>query len=237
MIRIAVVEDSKNDQELFRSYIEQFEKENETTFDVTFFSDGQEFLDRYRAEYNIVFMDINLPSMNGIDVSEKLRERDHQVVLIFLTNLAKYAIKGYSVNAFDFVAKPITYYSFSTMLKRAINKANYDKGNDITINNGGKILKLSIDEIHFVEVYNHQLIFHTDQGDYPQWGSLSSLEDEYLERGFAKGSSSQLINLRRVKVIAGSQVTLDTGKSLFLSRSQKKDFALKFTEFIAGDGR
>ena len=108
MIRIAVVEDSKNDQELFRSYIEQFEKENETTFDVTFFSDGQEFLDRYRAEYNIVFMDIDLPSMNGIDVSEKLRERDHQVVLIFLTNLAKYAIKGYSVNAFDFVAKPIT---------------------------------------------------------------------------------------------------------------------------------
>lgn len=237
MIRIAVVEDSKNDQELFRSYIEQFEKENETTFDVTFFSDGQEFLDRYRAEYNIVFMDIDLPSMNGIDVSEKLRERDHQVVLIFLTNLAKYAIKGYSVNAFDFVAKPITYYSFSTMLKRAINKANYDKGNDITINNGGKILKLSIDEIHFVEVYNPQLIFHTDQGDYPQWGSLSSLEDEYLKRGFAKGSSSQLINLRRVKVIAGSQVTLDTGKSLFLSRSQKKDFALKFTEFIAGDGR
>lgn len=237
MIRIAVVEDSKDDTLNFRHFIEKYEEENKCTFDVRYFSSGVVFLEEYHAEFDIIFMDIDLPEMNGIDVSKKLRERDSEVVLIFLTNLAKYAIKGYSVNAFDFVAKPITYYSFSTMLARAVKKCSYGKGVDVTINNAGSIVKVSIDQVAYIEVYNHQLVFHTDKGDYPQWGSLSSIEEEYIGYGFAKGNSSQLINLRRVSAISGSQVNLDNGKVIYLSRSQKKDFALRFTEFIAGDGK
>ncbi|MFA6624342.1 MAG: LytTR family DNA-binding domain-containing protein [Bacilli bacterium] len=237
MIRIAVVEDSKSDTSLFKEYVSKYQTENNSVFDVHYFNSGVSFLEEYKAEFDIIFMDIDLPEMNGLDVSAKLRERDSEVVLIFLTNLAKYAIKGYSVNAFDFVAKPITYYSFSTMLKRAINKCGYKIRNDITINNSGSIVKINVDEIAYIEVYNHQLVYHTDKGDYPQWGSLSSIEEEYIGYGFSKGNSSQLINLRRVSSISGSQVTLDNNKVIYLSRSQKKDFALRFTEFIAGDGK
>jgi DNA-binding LytR/AlgR family response regulator len=237
MIHIAVVEDSKDDSNLFKQYLTQYQKENNCSFDVKFFSSGVAFLDEFRADYDIIFMDIDLPEMNGIDVSAKIRERDSEVVLIFLTNLAKYAIKGYSVNAFDFVAKPITYYSFSTMLKRAVNKCSYGKGEEVTINNSGSIIKVAVDQISYIEVYNHQLMFHTDKGDFSQWGSLSAIEKEFVDKGFAKSSSSQLVNLRRISVISGSQVTLDTKAVIYLSRSQKKDFALTFTEFIAGDGK
>jgi two-component system response regulator LytT len=237
MTHIAVVEDSKSDASLFKEYIAKYQDGNKISLDVKFFTNGITFLDEYHGEFDIVFMDIDLPEMNGLDVSKKLRERDTQVVLIFLTNLAKYAIKGYSVNAFDFVAKPITYYSFSTMLARAIKKCSFGKEKEVTINNEGKIVKIPLKDISFIEVYNHQLVYHTDKADYYQWGSLSSIEEGFLKLGFAKGSASQLINLRRTSAIYGSQVTLDTGKVIYLSRSQKKDFAQSFMEFTSGDGQ
>jgi DNA-binding LytR/AlgR family response regulator len=123
------------------------------------------------------------------------------------------------------------------MLKRAVNKCSYGKGEEVTINNSGSIIKVAVDQISYIEVYNHQLMFHTDKGDFSQWGSLSAIEKEFVDKGFAKSSSSQLVNLRRISVISGSQVTLDTKAVIYLSRSQKKDFALTFTEFIAGDGK
>ncbi len=235
MIRIAVVEDTKEDALILNGYIKRFQTENDELFEVKYFKSGLTFLHDYHADFDIVFMDIDLPGKNGLDISKELRERDSKVVLIFLTNLAKYAIKGYSVNAFDFVAKPITYYSFSTMLSRAITKCSYEKANEVTINNAGVLVKIDINSISFIEVDNHQLIYHTDNGDYQEWRSLSSIAEEFEKFGFAKGSSSYLINLRRVSVISGTQVVLNNKQVIYLSRGQKKEFAKKFTEFITGD--
>ncbi|MEG2640553.1 MAG: LytTR family DNA-binding domain-containing protein [Bacilli bacterium] len=236
MIKIAIVEDNKEDAKQFKEYIKQYQEEQKVIFDIKIFSSGIIFLEEYQGNFDIIFMDIDLPGQNGLETSKILRERDAKVVLIFLTNLAKYAIKGYSVNAFDFIAKPITYFSFSTMLKRALTKCSFEKGTDVTINNQGVIVKVDVDSILYIEVYNHRLIFHTDSGDFSEWKSLSSIENEYVSYGFAKGSASFLINLRRVKCIFGNQVSLDNGTPVYLSRSQKKLFAQKFSEFISGDG-
>jgi DNA-binding LytR/AlgR family response regulator len=236
MIRIAIVEDTKEDASRFKEYLDQYQVESKEVFELKFFKSAIAFLDEYKCDFNIVFMDIDLPGMTGIDASKKLREKDPNVVLVFLTYLGKYAIKGYSVNAFDFLVKPITYYSFSTMLARAITKCNYEKGNEVTIATEGTIIKLDIFSILYVEVYSHQLTYHTDKGDFSKWGTLSSVEEELTKFGFAKGSPSYLINLRRISVINGNEVILDNGKNLFLSRGQKKDFAEKFTAFISGDG-
>lgn len=235
MIKIAIVEDTKDDAKQFKEYIKQYQTENSVFFEIKTFSSGIAFLEEYHSEYDIVFMDIDLPGLDGLEVSHKLRERDNKVVLIFLTNLAKYAIKGYSVNAFDFICKPITYFSFSTMLNRALTKCSFEKGTEIILNDKGVVNRVDVDSILDIEVYNHRLIFHTDSGDFTEWKTLSSIEQEFLSYGFAKGSASQLINLRRVKKLFGSEVDLDNGTVVYLSRSQKKIFAQCFTDFISGD--
>lgn len=93
MIKIAIVEDTKDDAKQFKEYIKQYQTENSVFFEIKTFSSGIAFLEEYHSEYDIVFMDIDLPGLDGLEVSHKLRERDNKVVLIFLTNLAKYAIK------------------------------------------------------------------------------------------------------------------------------------------------
>jgi len=215
--------------------LEKYSQEYGVKFECSSFVNGIIFLKDYKPEYDIVFMDIDMPHMDGLEAASKLREIDEKVVLIFITNLAQYAIKGYSVNAFDFVAKPVSYYHFSTMLKRAIIKCNYEKKTEITINTPRKIVKIDLLGIIYIEVSNHRLSYFTDSGEYECWGSLKNVENDFLSNGFGRANSSCLVNLRRVQELHGGEVKLDNGKTIYLSRGQKKDFCQQFAQFTFGE--
>ena len=113
MFKVAIVEDSIKDFTLLKSYLEQYEKENNIEFNIQCFENGIRFLDKFSANYDIIFMDIDMPYMNGLEVSKKIREIDKTVVLIFVTNLSQYAVNGYEVEALDYIVKPISYFNFS----------------------------------------------------------------------------------------------------------------------------
>lgn len=235
MVNIAIVENSEKDFLELKKNLEKYSRNSDVKFEFSHFSNGLIFLKNYNVEYDIVFMDIDMPHMDGLEVAKKLREIDKKVVLIFITNLAQYAIKGYSVNAFDFIAKPFSYFNFSTMLQRAITKCNYEKKSEITINTPRKIVKVDLLEIIFVEVTNHRLTYLTDSGEYECWGSLKNIENNFLYSGFAKANSSCLINLRRVQELNRNEVRLDNGMIRYLSRGLKKEFCQKFAQFTFGE--
>lgn len=237
MTHIAIVEDQIPDQEKLRDFLDRFEKENSISFSIEVFSSASQFLATPKIDFDILFMDIEMPGINGFDASVKFREKDTKTVLIFITNLNQYAIKGYSVNAFDYINKPINYFSFSTMLQRAIKKANFNRKSEIVINTNNSIIKVDISEIKYIEVINHKLIYHLDKEDVVSWQSLSSIKGIFLEKGFALASASMLINLRCVHSLTQGMIILNDEKKtqLYLSRSQKKEFALAFSEYIMGD--
>ena len=122
MIKIAVIEDEQEIQESIHSFINQYMAENSLSYQAKTFLSAESFLFSPVNEYDIIFMDINLPGLNGFETCLKLREKNVTSIIIFVTSLAQYAIKGYEVNAFDFIVKPLNYYSFALKLRRAINE-------------------------------------------------------------------------------------------------------------------
>lgn len=78
------------------------------------------FLTNYQPRFDIIFMDIEMPYINGLESAEKLRQSDKGTLLIFTTNLGHVAAKGYEVEAFDFVVKPLHYESLYLKLNRAV---------------------------------------------------------------------------------------------------------------------
>ena len=118
MPRIAVVDDQPDMRQQLCSMIDQYSRENNCMLEVTTFSDGAQIITNYCKGFDIIFLDIEMPELGGMDAAERIRTVDPDVVLVFVTNMAQYAIRGYEVDALDFVLKPVNYYQFSTKLAR-----------------------------------------------------------------------------------------------------------------------
>ena len=112
VIRIALVEDDKVYMQQIREYLGRYEEDTGREFSVQMFPDGEDITEDYHAEYDIIFMDIQMQFMDGMTAAEKIREKDHGVVIIFLTSMVSYAVKGYEVEAFDYIVKPVSYEIF-----------------------------------------------------------------------------------------------------------------------------
>ena len=134
MIKIAIVEDEHAYAMQLQEYLHTYEKENGEVFEISLFSDGDEIVHKYKPIYDIILMDIEMKFMDGMSAAEEIRKVDTEVVIIFITNMPQYAIRGYAVEALDYVLKPISYFAFSQRLNRAIGRIKKRISKTISIN-------------------------------------------------------------------------------------------------------
>ncbi len=235
-MKIAIVEDELQAKERLCECLNHYAADNNLEFEINWYQSGDEFLEKWKQEEPIIFMDIELPGKNGIDTAKELREKDNQSVLMFVTNLAQYAIAGYEVNALDYVLKPINYFSFQLKIKKAIDAVRNISGSMVQVSTekGQEFIKAS--DIYYIEVQNHDIIYHTIYGEMKSTGALKKIEAELQNEGFFRCNYCYLVNLRHVEYIHGNDVTV--GKdTLQISRNRKKEFLQKLTKFYGRGGR
>lgn len=154
MYHIAIVEDEREFSMQLQEYLLQYGNENDMIYEVSVFQDGAEILEDYKKEYDAIFLDIEMPKVNGMETAERIREMDEDVVLMFITNMAQYALFGYSVGALDFVMKPINYYTFSMKLRRVMKRVQSREEKTIVLSLADGMKKLETRQIYFIEVQN-----------------------------------------------------------------------------------
>lgn len=234
MLRIAVVEDEQDCSEQIQGFLRQYGEEYGKQMKVSVFRDGSEILEEYQPVYDIILMDIEMPNMNGMDTAEEIRRRDTDVVLVFITNMAQYAIRGYAVDALDFVLKPVNYYTFSMKLTRAIGRVKKREGGHVLLALPGGPKRLDTRQIYFVEIQDRMLHYHTDEGEFVLRGTMQSAEKELSEYHFVRCNYWYLVNLRHV-----SEVRRDTayvaGYELAVSRRNKAAFMNALTAYVGGN--
>ena len=122
MFRIAIVEDQEETREKLNRFVRQYAQEQGLQVEISLITDGAEIAEHYTPGFDIIFMDVEMPRLDGFGAAEAIRAVDADVVLVFVTNMAQYAIRGYEVDALDYVLKPVNYYQFCTKLSRAIQR-------------------------------------------------------------------------------------------------------------------
>ena len=236
MYHIAIVEDEAVFSAQLQQYLDKYQEENNTRFKISVFKDGSEIVDGYQKIYDVILLDICMPQINGMQAAEIIRSQDNDVVLMFITNMAQYAIKGYEVGALDFVMKPINYYTFSMKLTRALKRCRQRAKQNILITLPDGVKKIDISQILYVEVQNRMLHYHMVDGDYVVRGTMQNVEELLRPYPFVKCNHWYIVNLMHVTEVKNNIATVGNYE-LEISRRNKTMFLKALTEYIGGAGR
>lgn len=239
MIKIAIVEDDELDSSKLKTFIKQYEMNNPSfSFEIITFSNPIVFIDSYSFDFDLIFLDIKMPEMNGMDLAKKIREKDKNVILFFITSLGQYAIKGYEVEALDFLVKPIQYSEFALKFDRAvkrIHKSNLEES--IVVTYKGNSIRLSINEITYVEAIHHRIVYHTDsKREFMSLGTLKSVIEKLNSNLFSLCNKCYLVNLKLITNIDDTYCYLGNEK-LLISRPRKKEFKQAFVNYLQGNSK
>ena len=233
MYHIAIVEDEKVFAGQLQEFLKKYQKEQDTAFKISVFRDGAEILEHYEPLYDVILLDIEMPRVNGMEAAAKVRQMDGDVVLVFITNMASYAIHGYEVGALDFVMKPITYYPFSMKLTRALKRARMRAQQQILLTLPDGVKKIGVQQIFYVEVQNRILHYHTDEGEYAMRGTMTEAEEMLAPYPFVKCNHWYMVNLMHVTEVR-KNVAVVGGHELEISRRNRTAFLKALTEYVGG---
>lgn len=237
-MNIAIVEDEIEWQETLKKYLETYLNQKEVSYEVKTFLNGEDFLSSFfEGEFDLIFMDIDLgkDKIIGTEVSRRLREIDDEAVLIFVTNLAQYAIEGYSVDALDFIVKPLVYDPFRMKMEKAykiINSRAKEKNVIISVEKASK--KILAKDVYYVEISNHDLYYHTKDEEYKVRSSLKNVMEQLDGLSFAQCNSCYLVNLAYVERVEKDMIVLSNGSSLKMPRTRRKEFLKALGDYLSG---
>ena len=230
MLNVAIIEDEQQATDVLRDYLDRFRREYGTAFNIETYGDPTNFLDTYRPDYDIVFMDIEMPNMDGMEAAHRLREIDPRAVLVFVTNVARLAIKGYEVDAFDYIVKPVDYPTFARKLASAAARCRRDEA-AVMLFNRGNMWRIQLRDIIYVEVNGHTLHFHTRDGESTDNGRMQDIERRLHGHGFLRCNKAFLVNILHIDTIRGATVTMDDGTPLPIGRAFRKSFLQDFADY------
>lgn len=232
MIRVAIVEDEASYMKQFQEYLAQYAKESGEEFDIVTFTDGDEIAGGYKSVYDIILMDVQMRFMDGMSAAEEIRKVDPEVVIIFITNMSQYAIRGYAVDALDYVLKPVSYFAFSQRLDRAIARMKKRVDRFIVVPVKGGTQKINVSRIYYVESQGHNLIFHTSEVNLVSSGTMKETEGELKDVHFCIASKGILVNLEHVDGIRDGCAVVN-GELLTISRSRKNSFMESLANYMS----
>lgn len=232
MIRIAVVEDRKQDSQLLCEYLHQYEGAHKLDISVETFLDGEDISVDYACQFDIIFMDIMMEFVDGMSAAEEIRRRDESVIIIFTTTMTDYAVKGYQVGALDYLLKPITYYAFSRCFDRALTKLP-DSGESpflmLSLSDGKR--KIEFRDIYWIESRMHYLTFSTKKGEFRTYMRMKDIEQVLSGQGFFRINKGTIVNLKYVDAVGDDNCVVNE-TSLPVSRRKKAEFLEALNTFL-----
>lgn len=233
MVRVALVDDDESYRLQVKEFLETFAKESGEEFEITAFSSGMDFITDYKPVFDIAFLDIEMPLIDGMTVARKLRLMDTDISLIFITKMPKYAVEGYDVGAVGFMVKPIKYCDFVDKIKKAIKLREQKKENSVVLKCDGVLLKMPVSQIYYVEKSKNYVIYNTAQGQLRLRGTLEGVEKELAGFGFSLCNSGCLVNLRFVSKVTATDVVIN-GVNLPLAFRRAKQFKQDMLKYLRG---
>ena len=218
MYKIAICDDDQNVIQTLSSMVSAWASEHEYEVEIQPFSSAEEYIFEHDGNnlYDILLLDVEMHTMNGIELAKRIRQSDRRAEIIFVTSHSEYIGEGYEVDALHYLIKPVSSEKLSSVLDKAARQLSQEP-ESVFISCNGETIKINTDCIHYVESLSHYIIIHTLTGDYKIKENLSVFENK-LPKGFFRIHRSYIVYLPKIIRISRTGVTLVGNISLPLSR-------------------
>lgn len=238
MYNVLIVEDDTTAANTLCSYLARFGEQHGIGFTARVLTDAEQLLSGHH-EADVMFLDIGLPGINGMDAAELIRQNNNEIPIIFVTDLVQFVIRGYTVGALDFMVKPVPYDDFALRMGRAIRIIERNTGSAITIASPNGLRIIRTRSIMYVEVLSHNLHWHIagETNLIRQRGSLSALTEQLARLGetsFCRISASHLINMGQIHLIRPDSVIMNDGTTITITRTYKQQALETINRYIGG---
>ena len=235
-MRIAICDDEKNIRELIANKVEKQYPDAE----IIFFQSGEELL-LVDESIDILFLDIQMSGIDGMETARELRKKDKRVILVFVTAVEEYVFQAFDVGAFNYIVKPIDDGKFSDVLHRAVDEWSSQNINEkepeeryVLINNSGVHTKVILDEIVYAEVFNRKVVIHKLDGEIEYYGKMSDLES-LAGDSFFRPHRAYLINFKYVEKYDATTIYLERG-TVLMAKQNYPEFVKKYMKYIQKRG-
>lgn len=230
MLNISICEDEKIQADELEKMIQEKLNNINIDYSIQKFSSGEELLNAYSEDTDIIFLDIKMSKLSGMDTARKIRKIDKNVEIIFTTALQEYVFEAYEVRAFRYLLKPIDKELLFNYLELCINELN-SRNKKICLKNKSDMIVLNTDDILYVEVIRKEITIYTETENYSIKMSLKSLEDMLNGKNFFKCHNSYLVNLDKVSHIDQHFATIKDFK-IPISRPKYKEFKIALASHL-----
>lgn len=228
-MRIAVCDDEPQYRQQAVQAIHECTRSLDILTDV--FENGNDFLQSFRKNpYDLIFLDIEMPEIDGISLARKLRELSRDVPIVFLTSHIEYALEGYEVNALRYLTKPIRSEKLQELLDYVQERLQEQRTLWLKTDMGEE--RVLVKEILYLEAQNQNILIRTAERDYLVRYNLGEYEKEFSQDGFFRIHRGYLVALRHIKSLGRHEVTLSGNTILPVSRTKEKALKEALFQYI-----
>lgn len=235
VIHVGVVEDDAVSRDRIVGMLARYQSENSKKFHVSTFDGGRELLVGYRSDIDLLLLDIEMEPVDGMTAARRIRKLDRQVIIVFITNSAQYAVSGYEVAALSYLLKPVAYVAFAQELDRSIEQLQRRPRTPLLVSSDGETHRVDVEDLLYLESVKHRVVIHATDRDYSMVGSLKTMEAELQGSGFVRCNSGYLVNLRHVVGVQQQECVLRGGTRLLISRPRRRDFLQALADYIGSE--
>ena len=244
MIRIAVCDDENVIVNQIEHIISEVCKRESIPVNIDVFYSGRELKRQVTSgtKYDIIFLDIQMPRKNGMEIARELRRKDKNMFLIFVTALEEYVFQAFDVEAFHYLVKPIEDRKFNEVLQKAVEqlfvrtkKENIPMENYVMISHKGLHTKVLLDTIVYAEVFNRKVVIHQLDSDIEYYGKMSELE-QVAGEDFFRTHRAYLINFKYVEKYDASTVYLERG-TVLMAKQKFPEFVRRYMKYNRRKGK
>lgn len=231
-LRAAVCDDDSICRAAVKELLLRMEEELNIELEILEYPDGADLTEAYPKGLQLLFLDIEMPFMNGLDTAKEIRSRDGQVMLVFMSNFEKYAIRGYEFGAWRYLLKPVTWEQFERELRQPMEMLARKSTEFLYVKNSEGVFSVAYDDLCYAETnYKKNVNLHLPGRELECYQSLSALETQLTGHAFFRCHSGFLVNLAQVAHIGKDTLALKDGSTIPVSKHRRKELMAAFLDY------